>query len=121
MNADLSGLAGRFSVRDMLESIVLPSKVISDQYESVTVVTTDGRAISGRIVNLQGDDIMISSDMLNPNQMTHVNRHDIEETKKSPVSMMPDGLLNTLHEGEILDLLAYLLSRGGRQSPMFKQ
>jgi putative heme-binding domain-containing protein len=121
LGPDLSGLAGRFSVRDMLESIVVPSKVISDQYESVIVVTTDGRTISGRIVNLQGDDIMISSDMLNPNQMTHVNRHDIEQTKKSPISMMPEGLLNTLNEGEILDLMAYLLSRGDRQSPMFKQ
>ena len=121
LGPDLSGLAGRFSVRDMLESIVVPSKVISDQYESVTVVTNDGRIITGRIVNLQGDDIMISSDMLNPNQQSRIKRHEIEDTKKSPVSLMPEGLLNTLHEGEILDLLAYLLSRGDRQSPMFKQ
>ena len=50
LGPDLSGLAGRFSVRDMLESIVVPSKVISDQYESVTVVTNDGR-ITDRLLN----------------------------------------------------------------------
>ncbi len=34
LGPDLSGLAGRFNVRDLLESIVVPSKVISDQYEA---------------------------------------------------------------------------------------
>src|SRR5262249_39261174 len=32
LGPDLSGIAGRFNTRDLLESIVLPSKVISDQY-----------------------------------------------------------------------------------------
>jgi hypothetical protein len=33
---------------------------------------------------------------------------------------MPVGLLNTLQKDEILDLTAYLLSRGDRQNPMFR-
>jgi hypothetical protein len=37
----------------------------------------------------------------------------------SKVSMMPTGLLNTLNDGEILDLFAFLLSGGDRQNPMF--
>ena len=40
--------------------------------------------------------------------------------KPSPVSMMPEGLLNTLNRDEVLDLVAYLLSRGDRNNPMFK-
>ena len=39
LGPDLSGVAGRFSVRDLLESIVVPSKTISDQYEAVTIAT----------------------------------------------------------------------------------
>ena len=35
LGPDLSGVAGRFSARDLLESIVVPSKAISDQYEAV--------------------------------------------------------------------------------------
>ena len=107
---DLTGVAGRFSTRDLLESIVVPSKTISDQYESVTVATADGRVVTGRIVNLNGDNLMINPDMLDPNNMVNVPRSQIEEIKRSPVSMMPVGLLNTLNKDEILDLTAYLLS-----------
>ncbi len=116
---ELTGVAGRFSTRDLLESIVVPSKTISDQYESVTVATNDGRVITGRIVNLNGDNLMINPDMLDPNHMVNVPRRQIDEIKRSPVSMMPVGLLNTLKKDEILDLFAYLLSRGDRSSPMF--
>ena len=40
--------------------------------------------------------------------------------EKSKVSMMPKGLLDTFKEDEILDLVAYLLSRGDRNNKMFK-
>ena len=83
---DLSGVAGRFSARDLLESIVVPSKVISDQYEAVIIATTDGRVVTGRIVNLHGDKMMICPDMLDPGRMVNVRRGEIEEMKPSPVS-----------------------------------
>jgi Mn-containing catalase len=35
--------------------------------------------------------------------------------------MMPEGLLNTLRDDEVRDLLAYLLSRGDREHAMFKK
>ena len=119
MGPDLSGVAGRFSARDLLESIVLPSKVISDQYEAVTIQTSDGRVVTGRIVNLNGENISISPDMFDPNRMISVKRSEIEEMTKSPVSLMPEKLLNTLNGDEVLDLMAYLLSRGDRKSAMF--
>ena len=37
----------------------------------------------------------------------------------SKTSMMPTGLLNTLHEDELLDLMAFLLSRGDSHNAMF--
>ncbi len=117
---DLTGVSGRFSPRDLLESIILPSKSVSDQYGAITIATTDGRVITGRIVNLNGDTLMINTDMLDPNAMTRVNRDQVEETRPSPVSMMPEGLLNTLKQDEILDLVAYVLSRGDRESVMFR-
>lgn len=39
---------------------------------------------------------------------------------QSKVSMMPPGLLSTLNQNDILDLLAYLLSKGNKEDPMFK-
>ena len=37
------------------------------------------------------------------------------------VSMMPPGLINTMSETDILDLLAYLLSAGKADDPMFAE
>jgi putative heme-binding domain-containing protein len=117
---DLTGAGGRFSPRDLLESIILPSKEISDQYGAVVIALDDGRVVTGRIVNLHGNSMMVMTDMLNPDALVGVNQSQIEDMKPSPVSMMPEGLLNTLHEDEVLDLLAYLLSRGQRNDRMFQ-
>ena len=121
LGPDLSGVAGRFSVRDLLESVVVPSKTISDQYQAVVIATTDGQVVTGRIVNLHGNNLMICPDMLDPGRMINVQRDEIEEMKASPVSLMPEGLLDTLDRDEVLDLIAYLLSRGDRNDPMFKR
>jgi len=116
---DLTGVSGRFGTRDLLESIVLPSKVISDQYGAITVATTDGQVITGRVVNLHGDIMSINTNMLDPNAQVNVDRRKIEESRPSPVSMMPEGLLSTLDREEIADLVAYLLSRGDRENKLF--
>jgi putative heme-binding domain-containing protein len=117
---DLTGLAGRFSRRDLLESVVDPSKVISDQYAAVIIRTVDGQTVTGRIVNLHNDILHVNTDMLNPGGQTNIKRTDVEEMKPSKVSMMPAGLLDTLKDDEVLDLIAFLLSRGDRNQPMFQ-
>jgi putative heme-binding domain-containing protein len=118
---DLSGLAGRFSQRDLLESVVEPSKVISDQYQAVVIQLADGRTVTGRIINLHGDNMNVNTDMLNPGQggSVSVRRSEIEAMQPSTTSMMPAGLLDTMNQDEVLDLLAFLLSRGDRENSMF--
>ncbi len=116
---ELTALAGRFSANDILESILDPDKVISDQYGAITVVTSSGKVVTGRLVNQGGGKLMINTNMLDPNAMEAIDRDEIEELKPSTVSMMPKGLLDTLHEDELLDLMAFLLSRGNRNDPMF--
>jgi putative heme-binding domain-containing protein len=118
---DLTGVSGRFNTRDLLESIVVPNKVISDQYGAVSFLLSDGQVITGRVANLNGDNIMVVTNMLDPGNMANVDRHKIEETKPSPVSMMPQGLLNTLNREEVLDLMAYLLSKGDRNAEVYRQ
>src|SRR5262249_34452873 len=118
---DPSSAAGRFNTRDILESIVDPSKEVSDQYAAVEITTLDGRKVVGRIVNLHGDNLSVNTNMLDPNGLVNVNRNNIESIKPSKVSMMPVGLLDTLNGDEVLDLMAYLLSRGDRNGPMFKK
>lgn len=117
---DLTGISGRFNSRDLLESIIEPSKEISDQYAAVTVITLEGKVVTGRIINLHGDNLQINTDMLDPNAITSVNRKRIESMETSKISMMPVGLLDTLKEDEILDLIAFLMSRGDRKAEMFR-
>jgi putative heme-binding domain-containing protein len=116
---DLTGLAGRFSPRDILESVLEPNKVISDQYAGSVIVTDEGQSIVGRVTNFSGEEITINTDMLDPKATVEVKRGEIESMEPSPTSMMPAGLLNTLHEDELLDLMAFLLSRGDANNPMF--
>jgi putative heme-binding domain-containing protein len=117
---DLTGVVGRYSVRDLLESIVVPSKVISDQYQAIMIQTKDGRVVTGRIGNLSGANVNVVEDMLDPGRMTGVRRSDIEMMEPSPTSMMPEGLLNTLSAEEVQDLIAYLLSRGNPEHAMYR-
>jgi hypothetical protein len=57
---------------------------------------------------------------MDPNAQQTVDRKAIKSMEQSKTSMMPPGLLNTLSDTDILDLLAYLLSRGNAEDPMFK-
>jgi putative heme-binding domain-containing protein len=108
---DLTAVAGRFGVRDLLEALVEPSKVISDQYAAVSIATADGRSITGRVGNLSGDTLSVIEDMFDPGRATSVRRSEIEEMKMSDISPMPAGLLNSLTAEDVQDLVAYLFSR----------
>jgi len=59
--------------------------------------------------------------MLDPNGLTRVDVKKVESMTPSKTSMMPTGLLDTFQEDEILDLVAYLLSRGDRSNKMFQK
>ena len=107
---DLTAAGRRFNTQNLLESLVEPSKVISDQYQATLFVMDDGQQIAGRVVNLNGDSYLVQSDMLNPGSLTAVNRQHVDEMAPSLVSMMPEGLLDTFSEDEILDMLAYIRS-----------
>ncbi|QIF04619.1 c-type cytochrome [Roseimicrobium sp. ORNL1] len=117
---DLTSVAGKYSVRDLLVHIVEPSKEISDQYGQLEVTLNDGSKVFGRIMNLAGDRITLNINMMDPNATQAVDRKLVKSMEQSKVSMMPPGLLNTLSESDILDLMAYLLSKGNKEDPMFK-
>ena len=117
---DLSGVAGRFSPRDLLESIIEPSKEISDQYGMITIIKKDGDQLSGRVANMNAENLNIAENMLAPGDFTNVKRGDIESIQPSALSPMPEGLLNSLDRDEILDMLAYMLSRGDPKHRMFR-
>jgi putative heme-binding domain-containing protein len=108
---DLTGVAGRFNRRDLLENILLPSKVVSDRYQSFTITKRDGEEVSGCITEETDEKIVL---LVNPitQQREEVLKKDIQSRAVSKVSQMPEGLLNVLTREEILNLLAYLEADG---------
>ncbi len=109
-----------FTIRDFVENIVEPSKVISDQYGSHQIEKTDGSLILGRIVAEQGDQVMVMTSPFAPSQLTPVKTAEIKSKKDYPVSMMPPGMINILNQNELLDLIAYVMSGGNPNDKAFK-
>src|SRR5262245_15900131 len=118
---DLSQVAGRFGLKDMAEALVEPNKVISDQYKASVIRTTDDKTITGKIVNDTGDKYIVVIDPEDSSKVVELKKTDVAEVKPSNISLMPEKLLNTLNENEVLDMLAYMLSRGDPSHAMFKK
>jgi hypothetical protein len=61
--------------------------------------------------------------LVNPlaNVKTEVKKSDVAKRAVAKVSMMPEGLVNTLTKDEILDMLAYIESGGKPNSPLFQK
>lgn len=116
---DLSNVAGRFSYRDLLESIIDPSKVVSDQYRASIVTTNSGKVFNGRILNESDGKLTILTDPVDATKVVTIDRNDVDEILPSSTSLMPAKLLNQLNRDEVLDLLAYLMSRGNPTDPVF--
>jgi putative heme-binding domain-containing protein len=115
---DLSTAAKKFSVADMLDAIIEPSKAISDQYGSQQVVTVDGKVIIGRAIEIGKEYYVYTVDtQVKP---LIFNKDDVEEVRPSKISQMPVGLIDSLNDDELRDLLAYLMSAGDRRAAVYR-
>lgn len=107
---DLTNAGRRFGTRDLLETLLDPSKEVSDQYLAMVFQLANGQTVVGRVVNLSGDNYMVQEDMINPGRLRNINVNEIEDMRPARESMMPSGLLDTFTADEIYDLLAYMKS-----------
>lgn len=107
---DLTAAGNRFNTKDLVETLIDPDKSISDQYEATIFAMEDGRTVTGRVVNLAGEEYWVQPDMINPDQMEKIKVAEIEAMKPSKVSPMPRGLLDTMTRDDILDLIAWMRS-----------
>jgi len=106
---DLSTIASRFKKRDVLESILWPSKVISDQYKSEMFELKDGKVVSGVIVRENAANVFVRT-AESPKKPVAVPKAEITNRAESTVSMMPAGLIEGMTQQEISNLLAFVLA-----------
>jgi putative heme-binding domain-containing protein len=103
---DLTTVAQRFQRKEILESIIYPNQVVSDQYAS-QIVIANGKTYTGMAAkNANGDMTVLQSD----GTKVQVAAGDIEEVQASKASSMPEGLLNTLTLEQVGDLFAFMMN-----------
>jgi putative heme-binding domain-containing protein len=100
---DLTG-SNRKNLDYVLQNALDPSAAVGNAYQMTTIITTAGRVISGIVQEKTGSALTIQT----ANERVVLSLDDIEESKLSTVSMMPDGLLQKLSKEEVRDLIVYL-------------
>ena len=105
---DITG-ANRSDLNYLLETIVDPNAVIPNEYRATEIETKDGRSLTG-LVKVKGDKTIM---LQTANELMTIPREEIESLRQGELSMMPEGLLSSLTEQEVRDLL-YYLSRSGQ-------
>jgi putative heme-binding domain-containing protein len=103
---DLTG-TDRKNLDFLLSNIVDPSGYIRAEYVAYNLATKDDRLLTGLIAEQTPQTVTLLDAA---NQRTTVARSDIKELSSSPMSLMPEGILDALEPQQIRDLIAYIQS-----------
>lgn len=94
---------------ELLEHVLQPSKKIEEPVAAYAILTTDGRVLSGLLVEKTETEVVIKTP---EKQVVRIAAGDIEEMRKSDKSLMPDRILSDLTPQEAADLLEYIRTQG---------
>ena len=102
---DLSTIGVKYGRDELIHSILNPSSAIGYNFRSVVAATTDGRIITGLLVEESADRLVLKTAS---GERITLPTSSIDERRTSDVSLMPEGLAQSLTERELVDLLVYL-------------
>jgi putative heme-binding domain-containing protein len=102
---DLTG-AQRKDLDYLLSNIIDPSAVVTKDFQMTIFVLYDGRIVNGIVVAETPTAVTVQTEK----ERLVLPLAEIETRKQSPLSLMPDGLMQSLQPHEIRDLMAYLMS-----------
>ena len=89
----------------ILLNVLDPNREVNPQYLNYTVVTNDGRTLSGMIVSETATSVTLKRA---DNASDTVLRIDIEQLKSTGQSLMPEGMEKQIDKQALADLMAYL-------------
>src|SRR5262249_5857508 len=95
--------------QEMLQHVINPSMKIDDQFAAYSILTNDGRNLSGLVVKKNDKEVVLRT--LEKVEV-RIPRDQIDEMRKSEKSLMPDRILSDLTAQEAADLVAYIRSLG---------
>ena len=102
---DLSTVVKRFRRREILESLMFPSRVVSDQYVSWSVRLKNHDEITGMFVSESDDELTL---ITATGERVEVARDQIEERRESSLSIMPEGLVDSMTMRDLVSLMLFL-------------
>lgn len=106
---DLSNLDEKTNSESIIESILQPSKKITEGYETIVVLTIDGETINGTKISEDDKEIVVR-DSQDVDRIITIPVDEIEGIRPGTKSSMPDDLANELkNRQQFLDLLRYVL------------
>ncbi|MBL8820375.1 MAG: discoidin domain-containing protein [Planctomyces sp.] len=103
----LVDIGKRYKRRELIESIVKPSAKIAQGFDTWTFALTSGQVHSGFVVLESAETILIRE---NTGVSRELMQDEIEERVRQEVSMMPNGIVDSLTPEQLADLLAWLES-----------
>lgn len=106
LGPDLAG-SWRNGLDYFLENIIDPNAVVGDNFQLHVLTKKDGSVVSG-IIEQETDTAIIARTVT---ESVVISKSDLKDRQKTPVSLMPPGLLEALPERKALELLKYLLSK----------
>jgi putative heme-binding domain-containing protein len=89
----------------MIEALVQPSKVVSDQYRGRRITTVNGQTISG-LLTMDSDNVWIV--LTASGERIRIPADQVEDIEELKTSTMPDGLIDQLTAQDVSDLLSFL-------------
>jgi putative heme-binding domain-containing protein len=104
---DLSGYE-RDNLDFMLPAIVDPSLGIREEFTLYNLTTKDGQVLAGFVEETTPQFVTMKDAGGNK---TKVSREEIKTLIASPISLMPEGLLNAMSPEQTRDLFAYLMAK----------
>jgi putative heme-binding domain-containing protein len=102
---DLTG-SDRKNLSYLAENLVDPSASVAESYRSSILQLEDGRLITGIVVEENDRTVKVQT----KDELVTLDRDSIEQSKKTKLSLMPDGLLDPLSNEEIVNLFRYLMT-----------
>ena len=113
---DLTAVGAIRSPHDLLEAIVFPSASFVPGHEIYRVETAND-VISGVLVSRTPEAVVLTT---GPDGDVRIPRSQVKSMKPSPVSLMPEGLDESLSPVELADLLAFLQSQKSRETAQLR-
>jgi len=102
---ELSSVGAKYPRDELITAVLAPSAKIASGYEPTIFALSDGRLVSGIVKNEGHDKVEIQDAEA---KVVSLAKEEIEERRKSDVSLMPNGLAQGLSTKDFADLIAYL-------------